>query len=198
MKAVILAGGRGTRISEESSLRPKPMITIGERPILWHIMNIYAMHGITDFVICLGYKGYMIKEYFANFLLHSANVVEFNLADHSVSYKHDDTPPWKVTLVETGEASQTGGRIKRIKDLVGQDDAFCLTYGDGLSNVDITASIQHHHSHAKYATMTAVSPPGRFGAVELDNGQVKSFVEKPAGDGQVINGGVLCAVAKDF
>lgn len=189
MKAVILAGGRGTRISEESAVRPKPMITIGGRPILWHIMNIYAAHGITEFVICLGYKGYLIKEYFANFLLHSADVVRFDLAQGTASYEHVRAQPWQVTLVETGEDTQTGGRIKRIRRWVEKDEMFCLTYGDGLSDVDVTASIRHHMEHGKYATMSAVSPPGRFGAIELEDGKVTRFVEKPSVDGQVINGG---------
>jgi glucose-1-phosphate cytidylyltransferase len=198
MKAVILAGGRGTRIAEESTTRPKPMITIGERPILWHIMSIYAAHGVTDFVICLGYKGYLIKEYFANFMLHSANVVSFDLSRNSVSYEHKDERPWRVTLVETGEDTQTGGRIKRIRQWVEDDDCFCLTYGDGLSNVDIGALIDHHRDHGKFATMTAVSPPGRFGAIELEDGKVTSFVEKPKFDGQVINGGFFVLSPRVF
>ena len=189
MKAVILAGGRGTRIAEESTLRPKPMITIGGRPILWHIMESYAAHGITEFVICLGYRGYMIKEYFANYFLHAADSVELNLADRSVKYGHGQSKNWKVILVETGEATQTGGRIKRIAPWVAGEEAFCLTYGDGLSDVNIAASIAHHRAHGKLATITAVTPPGRFGALEIENGEVTEFVEKPAAGGQVINGG---------
>ena len=189
MKAVILAGGRGTRISEESVLRPKPMITIGSQPILWHIMNIYAAHGVTDFIICLGYKGYMIKEYFSNFLLHATEAVEFDLAAGTTKYHHSQRPPWHVTLVETGESTQTGGRIKRIAPWVRDEAAFCLTYGDGLSDVDVTALIQWHKDQGKLATVTTVTPPGRFGAIEITNGKVSGFTEKPASGGQVINGG---------
>ena len=189
MKAVILAGGRGTRISEESSLRPKPMITIGGRPILWHIMEGYAAHGITDFIICLGYKGYVIKEYFANYFLHAATVVEFDLAKRTTTYGYADTKSWRVTLVETGEQTQTGGRIKRIAPWVQDEEAFCLTYGDGLSDIDVSALIAHHRRHRKYATITAVTPPGRFGAMQLAGEEVEAFVEKPLSGGQVINGG---------
>lgn len=189
MKAVILAGGRGTRISEESVLRPKPMITIGSQPILWHIMNIYAAHGVTDFIICLGYKGYMIKEYFSNFLLHATEAVEFDLAAGTTRYHHSQTPNWRVTLVETGEVTQTGGRIKRIEPWVRDEEAFCLTYGDGLADIDITALIKWHNNQGKLATVTAVTPPGRFGAIETLNGKVTAFREKPASGGQVINGG---------
>jgi glucose-1-phosphate cytidylyltransferase len=196
-KAVILAGGRGTRIAEESDLRPKPMITIGGRPILWHIMQIYAAHGIVEFVVCLGYKGHVIKDYFANFPLYSANVVTFDLEKHNTSYEHGRTPPWKVTLVETGEDTQTGGRIGRIRRWVADDEYFCLTYGDGLSNVDITALINYHRRCRKAATMTAVNPPGRFGAIELTDGRVTKFVEKPK-DGEVINGGFFVLSPKIF
>jgi glucose-1-phosphate cytidylyltransferase len=189
MKAVILAGGRGSRISAESDLRPKPMITIGGKPILIHIMNIYASWGITDFVICLGYKGHVIKEYFANFLLHSSPVVEFDLASNTVSYDRARTPGWKVTLVETGNDTQTGGRIKRIAPLVERQEAFCLTYGDGLSNIDVSALVAHHRHHGLFATVTTVAPPGRFGAVQLQAGRVKGFVEKPAVGDQIVNGG---------
>jgi glucose-1-phosphate cytidylyltransferase len=189
MKAVILAGGRGTRIAEESTLRPKPMITIGGRPILWHIMEIYAAHGVTDFIVCLGYRGYIIKEYFANYFLHAAESVAFNLGDHSVKYAHAAGKSWNVTLVETGETTQTGGRIRRIAPWVKNEEAFCLTYGDGLSDVDVSSSIAHHRAHGKLATITAVTPPGRFGALEIQDGEVKEFVEKPAAGGQVINGG---------
>ena len=189
MKAVILAGGRGTRIAEESTLRPKPMITIGGRPILWHIMEIYAEHGITDFVICLGYKGYMIKEYFANYFLHAANAVEFDLAQRTSKYDHAQTKPWRVTLVETGEDTQTGGRIKRIAPWVRDDEAFCLTYGDGLSSVNVSALLQAHKKSGKHATVTAVTPPGRFGALQITGGTVTDFMEKPLSGEHVINGG---------
>jgi len=189
MKAVILAGGRGTRIAEESALRPKPMITIGGRPILWHIMEIYAAHGVTDFIICLGYKGYMIKEYFANFFLHAAASVEIGLADRSIQYGSMQTKNWKITLVETGEATQTGGRMKRIAPWIKDEEAFCLTYGDGLADINIAAAIAHHRSHGKLATITAVTPPGRFGALNVQNGEVTEFVEKPATGAQAINGG---------
>ncbi len=197
-KAVILAGGRGTRIAEESDVRPKPMIMIGGRPILWHIMQIYAAHGIVDFVICLGYKGHVIKDYFANFSLYSANVVSFDLAAHTTSYEHGWAPPWKVTLVETGENTETGGRIKQIKRWVADDEYFCLTYGDGLASVDVSASIRHHCKYRKAATMTAVNPPGRFGAIELTEGRVTKFVEKPKVDGQVVNGGFFVLSPKVF
>jgi glucose-1-phosphate cytidylyltransferase len=189
MKAVILAGGRGTRISEESVVRPKPMITIGGKPILWHIMQIYARHGITNFIVCLGYKGYLVKEYFANYHLHSADMVEIDLATNRIEYEYGTATPWRVTLVETGDSTQTGGRIKRIRRWIGDDDAFCMTYGDGLADIDISGLIRFHASHGKYATMTAVNPPGRFGAVELQGEQVIKFVEKPTLQNQVINGG---------
>lgn len=198
MKAVILAGGRGTRIAEESLLRPKPMITIGGCPILWHIMKIYAMHNITDFIICLGYKGYMIKEYFANFQLHAAESVEFDLANNRMNMKMKHSENWKVTLVETGTDTKTGGRIKRIKPWVENDEAFCMTYGDGVADVDITALIAHHRNNGCFATMTTVTPSGRFGAVELDNGKVKRFVEKPSTINQVINGGFFVLSPKVF
>jgi glucose-1-phosphate cytidylyltransferase len=189
MKAVILAGGRGTRISEESVVRPKPMITIGGRPILWHVMQIYAAHGITDFIVCLGYKGYVIKEYFANYLLHSADVVEFDLGERANKFHHSRLDPWHVTLVETGEQTQTGGRIKRIAPWVRDEEAFCLTYGDGLADIDVTASIAYHRKQGRYATVTAVSPPGRFGTLRIREGEVVEFTEKPPTDGQFINGG---------
>ena len=188
-KAVILAGGRGTRIAEESVLRPKPMIEIGGRPILWHIMKIYAAYGVTDFVICLGYKGYMIKEYFANYLLHSADVAEIDLKRGAVTFAHSQADPWHITLVETGEATQTGGRIKRIKRWVENDKYFHLTYGDGLADVDIAALTRHHEASGKRATVTAVAPPGRFGALRIEGDNVTEFAEKPQNDGQVINGG---------
>jgi glucose-1-phosphate cytidylyltransferase len=198
MKAVILAGGRGTRIAEESLIRPKPMITIGGRPILVHLMEIYARHGITQFVICLGYKGYMIKEYFANFMLHGADVVELDLGKNSISYAQAMAAPWQVTLVETGEQTQTGGRIKRIRPWVDEDDCFCLTYGDGLGDIDIAALIRHHRAHGTHATVTTVTPPGRFGAVRLQAGKVTQFIEKPETDSQLINGGFFVLSPKIF
>lgn len=188
MKAVILAGGLGTRISEESVLRPKPMVEIGGRPILWHIMKIYAAHGITDFIICLGYKGYVIKEYFANYVLHAADVT-IDLAQNRLEYLSGAPEPWKVTLVETGEATETGGRLKHVARWLQDDDTFCMTYGDGVSDIDITASLAFHRQHGKLATMAAVTPPGRFGALTMDGDSVTGFREKPRGDGGLINGG---------
>lgn len=186
MKAVILAGGLGTRISEESVSRPKPMIEVGGRPILWHIMKMYSSHGVNEFVICCGYKGYVIKEYFANYFLHMSDVT-IDMTNNSIEVHHKKAEPWKVTLVDTGETTQTGGRLKRITDYV--DGDFCMTYGDGVGSVDISSSIKFHNSHGKLATMTAVQPPGRFGALELDGTQINSFLEKPQGDGGWINGG---------
>lgn len=188
MKAVILAGGLGTRISEESVLRPKPMVEIGGRPILWHIMKIYAAHGITDFIVCLGYKGYVIKEYFANYVLHAADVT-IDLAQNRLEYLSGAPEPWKVTLVETGEATETGGRLKRVARWLQDDDTFCMTYGDGVSDIDVTASIAFHRQHGKLATMAAVTPPGRFGALTMQGDSVTGFREKPRGDGGLINGG---------
>jgi glucose-1-phosphate cytidylyltransferase len=188
MKAVILAGGMGTRISEETSVRPKPMIEIGGRPILWHIMKLYAHHGITDFVICLGYKGYMIKEYFMNFVLHHSDVT-IDAARNNVTYHQSSVEPWRITLVDTGEATLTGGRLKRIRGYLDPQEPFCFTYGDGLSDIDIKATIGFHRNHGKLATVTAVRPPGRYGALEIDGTTVKSFVEKPPGDNAYINGG---------
>jgi glucose-1-phosphate cytidylyltransferase len=186
MKAVILAGGLGTRISEESTVRPKPMIEIGGMPILWHILKIYSAHGVKDFVICCGYKGYMIKEYFANYFLHMSDVT-IDMSHNSIEVHQKKAEPWKITLVDTGENTQTGGRLKRVAQYL--DDDFCMTYGDGVGAVDIAASIAFHQQHGKLATMTAVQPPGRFGALELDGPAVKSFIEKPQGDGGWINGG---------
>jgi glucose-1-phosphate cytidylyltransferase len=186
MKAVILAGGLGTRISEESALRPKPMIEIGGKPILWHILKMYSSHGIDDFVICCGYKGYMIKEYFANYFLHMSDVT-IDLSHNSIEVHQKKAEPWKITLIDTGENTQTGGRLKRVASYL--DDDFCMTYGDGVGSVDIAASIAFHKKHGKLATMTAVQPPGRFGAFELKGTTVKSFIEKPQGDGGWINGG---------
>jgi len=188
MKAVILAGGLGTRLSEETSLRPKPMVEIGGKPILWHILKIYSHHGINDFVICCGYKGYVIKEYFANYFLHTSDVT-LDMRSDSIEVHHKRTEPWKVTLVDTGDESMTGGRLLRVADFVINDDAFCFTYGDGVADIDIKASIDFHKQHGKAATMTATYPPGRFGAVHIENHQVKYFTEKPRGDGGLINGG---------
>jgi glucose-1-phosphate cytidylyltransferase len=186
MKAVILAGGFGTRISEESHLKPKPMIEIGEMPILWHIMKNYSSFGVNEFVICLGYKGYMIKEFFANYYLHKSDVT-IDLHKNEVSITKPDTEPWKVTLVETGENTMTGGRIKKAEKYI--DDTFCLTYGDGLSNVNITSLIEFHKNKNKIATLTAVQPPGKFGALLLEGDKVSEFIEKPKGDNSWINGG---------
>ena len=187
MQAVILAGGLGTRISEESHLRPKPMIEIGTRPILWHVMKIYAAHGITDFVICLGYRGYQIKEYFANYVLHSSDVT-IDAATGEITYHQSSAEPWKVTLVDTGLETLTGGRLKRVAPYLGE--RFCLTYGDGVANIDLTAEIAFHEAHGGEATVAAVIPPGRYGALEItDADVVERFVEKPPGDEGLINGG---------
>jgi glucose-1-phosphate cytidylyltransferase len=188
MKAVILAGGLGTRISEESHLKPKPMIEIGGYPILWHIMKLYSHHGIHDFVICLGYRGYVIKEYFANYFTHRADMT-IDLRTDERTYHQSEVEPWRVTLVDTGEASMTGGRLKRVATYLDPDEPFCFTYGDGVSDVDITASIAAHRAHGKLATMTAVVPPGRYGAVRMDGDMIREFTEKPPGDNAVINGG---------
>jgi glucose-1-phosphate cytidylyltransferase len=187
MKAVILAGGLGTRISEESHLKPKPMIEIGGKPILWHIMKIYASHGINEFVICLGYKGYIIKEYFANYFLHMSDVT-FDMSTNQMEVHHRYVEPWRVTLVDTGEGTLTGGRLKRVRQHIG-DAPFCFTYGDGVSDVNIREQIRFHQAHGKRATVTAIQPPGRYGALNLNEALVKSFQEKPAGDGAWINGG---------
>lgn len=188
MKAVILAGGLGTRISEETHLRPKPMIEVGGMPILWHIMKIYSAHGVNEFVICCGYKGYLIKEYFANYFLHMSDVT-FDMASNQMQVHQHKAEPWKVTLVDTGEETLTGGRLKRVEKYVKDEDAFCFTYGDGVSDVDISASIDFHRRHNKLATVTAVLPPGRYGALNREGDQVVGFVEKPRGDGGLINGG---------
>lgn len=187
MKAVILAGGLGTRLAEETVVRPKPMVEIGGKPILWHIMKCYAHHGITDFVICLGYKGYMVKEYFANYLLHMSDVT-IDIAANRMDIHQNHAEPWRVTLVDTGEATQTGGRLARVRGYLGEED-FCMTYGDGLSNVDVGAEIAFHRRHGALATICAVQPPGRFGALELDGDKVSGFNEKPQGDQAWINGG---------
>jgi glucose-1-phosphate cytidylyltransferase len=188
MKAVILAGGLGTRFSEETDARPKPMIEIGGKPILWHIMKIYSAHGINEFVICAGYKGYMIKEYFANYFLHNSDVT-FHLGDNSTQVHSKRTEPWKVTVVDTGEETMTGGRLKRVAPFI-SDGTFCFTYGDGVGDVDIGQLIAFHRARGQLATLTAVQPPGRFGTLELNSaGHVQRFQEKPAGDGAWINGG---------
>jgi glucose-1-phosphate cytidylyltransferase len=189
MKAVILAGGRGTRIAEESHLRPKPMVTIGDMPILWHIMKIYDFYGIRDFVICLGYRGYVVKEYFANYCLHRSTAVTFDLSQVGQASFGAGAEPWRVTLVETGLETQTGGRIKRILPWVKDDEAFCLTYGDGLADVDIAASMRFHRQHGGWATVTTVMPPGRFGVISTEGSRVTRFAEKPTSGEAVINGG---------
>src|SRR4051812_16594709 len=188
MKAVILAGGLGTRISEETIVRPKPMVEIGGKPILWHIMKIYSAHGVNDFIICCGYKGYVIKEYFANYFLHMSDVT-FDMSDNRMEVHHRKAEPWRVTLVDTGDETLTGGRLKRVGDYIKSDEAICFTYGDGVSDVNIRASIEFHRSHGKLATVTAVLPPGRYGALERDGKLVTGFTEKPRGDGGMINGG---------
>jgi glucose-1-phosphate cytidylyltransferase len=188
MKAVILAGGLGTRLSEETDTRPKPMVEIGGRPILWHIMKIYAAHGIEDFIICLGYKGYVIKEWFANYYLHNSDVT-FDMRDNSMKVHQASAEPWTVTLIDTGEATMIGGRIKRILPYIGDDAAFCLTYGDGVGNVDLRAVIAMHEAERRLATVTATQPPGRFGAIQHQGSRVIGFQEKPAGEGGWINGG---------
>jgi glucose-1-phosphate cytidylyltransferase len=188
MQAVILAGGLGTRISEETHLKPKPMIEIGGKPILWHILKTYSAHGVNDFVICCGYKGYLIKEYFANYFLHMSDVT-FDMASNRMEVHHKHAEPWKVTLVDTGDDTMTGGRLKRVADYLKHQEEFCFTYGDGVADVDIAASIAFHRAHGKLATVTAVQPPGRFGSLALDDGAVRGFIEKPSGDGGWINGG---------
>lgn len=188
MIAVILAGGLGTRISEETHLRPKPMIEIGGRPILWHILKSYSGHGVTDFIICCGYKGYLIKEYFANYFLHMSDVT-FDMKNNAMEVHRRMAEPWRVTLVDTGEGTMTGGRLRRVGDYLKDEDCFCFTYGDGLSDVDIQESIRFHRSHGKLATVTAVQPPGRYGALACEGDRVTGFVEKPRGEGGLINGG---------
>lgn len=188
MKAVILAGGYGTRISEETYLKPKPMIEIGSKPILWHIMKLYSAHGVNDFVICCGYKGYVIKEYFANYFLHMSDVT-FDMKRNQMEVHQRHAEPWRVTLVDTGEDTLTGGRLKRVAEYIQNEAAFCFTYGDGLANIDISAEIAFHHAHGKLATVTAVQPPGRYGALSMSGATVQGFTEKPAGDGGFINGG---------
>ena len=199
MKAVILAGGLGTRFSEETAEKPKPMIEIGGKPILWHIMKVYSSHGVNDFIVCCGYKGYVIKEYFKNYFLHMSDVT-FDMSKNAMHVHKERAEPWKVTLVDTGDNSMTGGRLKRIKNYIKDDEVFCFTYGDGLSDVNISDLIKFHKDSGKLATLTAVYPPGRFGALEIENMSVKSFKEKPRGDGAFINGGffVLSPQAIEF
>jgi glucose-1-phosphate cytidylyltransferase len=189
MKAVILAGGFGTRISEETGIKPKPMVEIGDKPILWHIMKIYSAAGIDDFIVCLGYKGYVIKEYFATYTLHMSDIT-FDLRRNDMQVHHNNTEPWRITLVDSGEKTMTGGRIRRIKDYVG-DETFCLTYGDGVTDLNIQKLIDYHRDQKCLATLTAVQPPGRFGVFSLDQGQslIDTFKEKPQGDGAWVNGG---------
>jgi glucose-1-phosphate cytidylyltransferase len=188
MKAVILAGGLGTRLSEETSTRPKPMVEIGGKPILWHILKLYSAHGINDFVICCGYKGYIIKEYFANYFLHTSDVT-FDMVNNKMEVHQQSAEPWNVTLVDTGEDTMTGGRLKRVEKYVKEEKAFCFTYGDGLSNVNVSELISFHKMQGVKATLTATIPPGRFGALDLAGTKVNSFMEKPRGDGAMINGG---------
>jgi glucose-1-phosphate cytidylyltransferase len=188
MKAVILAGGLGTRLSEETNTKPKPMVNIGGKPILWHIMKIYSSHGINDFIICCGYKGYIIKEYFANYFLHMSDIT-FDMENNNMVVHDKRAESWKVTLVDTGDDSMTGGRLLAIKEHLKNEPSFCFTYGDGLGDIDITELIKFHNRHGKQATLTATYPPGRFGALEIVDGAVKNFKEKPKGDGAKINGG---------
>ena len=188
MKAIILAGGLGTRIAEETSLKPKPMVEIGGRPILWHIMKLYSSHGVREFVICCGYKGYVIKEYFANYFLHMSDVT-FDIENNAMEVHQRKAEPWRVTLVDTGEQTMTGGRLKRVAPYLQGEEAFCFTYGDGLADLDIAALIAFHRAHGKAATITAVQPPGRYGALKVDGDAVQGFIEKPKGDGGWINGG---------
>lgn len=197
MKAVILAGGLGTRISEETHLRPKPMVEVGGKPLIWHIMKIYSFYGVTDFIVCCGYKGYIIKEYFANYALHNSDIT-FNLKDNKLKVHHRQTEPWSVTLVDTGELTQTGGRLKRVKQYLDDEEFFCMTYGDGLSNINITEQINFHKAHGKLATVCSVAPPGRYGALVIDGVNVLEFNEKPQGDGTRINGGFFVLSPKIF
>lgn len=197
MKAVILAGGLGTRLSEETAIKPKPMVEVGGKPILWHILKIYASHGITDFIICCGYKGYLIKEYFANYFLHTSDVT-FDLKSNAISVHQKRTEPWTISLIDTGDESMTGGRLKRVESYLKDEEAFCLTYGDGVGNIDIQSAVEFHKSHGRIATVTAVVPPGRFGALEIKDHQVSAFQEKPAGDGARINGGFFVLSPKIF
>ena len=197
MKAVILAGGLGTRLAEETSVRPKPMVEIGGRPILWHIMKSYSFYGINDFVICCGYKGYLIKEYFANYFLHMSDIT-FDMKNNDMQVHREGAEHWTVTLLNTGDETMTGGRLLRIKDYVQNDEAFCLTYGDGVSDINISASINFHKNHGKLATVTATHPPARFGTLDIINNQVKSFQEKPKSEGGMVNGGYFVLSPKVF
>ncbi|HEY5048797.1 MAG TPA: glucose-1-phosphate cytidylyltransferase [Rhizomicrobium sp.] len=195
MKVVILAGGLGTRFAEETQSRPKPMIEIGGRPLLWHIMKIYSAHGLNDFVVCAGYRGYMIKEYFANYRLHRSDIT-IDIGAGAITYHSSDAEPWRVTIVDTGESTMTGGRIRRIRPFLNADEIFCLTYGDGVSNIDIGSEIAFHRAHGKQATIAAVTPPGRYGALQLEAGRVAHFAEKPPGDNAHISGGFFVLNAK--
>ena len=195
MKAVILAGGLGTRLSEETAMKPKPMVEIGGKPILWHIMKTYSEHGVNEFIICCGYKGYVIKEYFANYFLHQSDVT-FNMDENDMVVHHKRAEPWKVTLVDTGDDSMTGGRLKRVLPYLKNEKVFCFTYGDGVANINITELINFHKSHGKLATLTAAFPPGRFGALNIVDNQVKKFEEKPKGDGALINAGFFVLSTK--
>ena len=186
MKLIILAGGKGTRLSEETIVKPKPLVLVGGKPIIWHIMKMYSVHGINDFIICCGYKGYVIKEYFTNYFLHQSDVT-VDMATNSIEFHRKRAENWRITLIDTGDESMTGGRLKRVSDYL--DDDFCFTYGDGLSDVDITKTIKFHREHGRLATLTGVFPPGRFGAIKLNGKQISSFEEKPRGDGSLINGG---------
>ena len=197
MKAVILAGGYGTRLAEETSLKPKPMVEIGGKPIIWHIMKMYSVHGINDFIICCGYKSYVLKEYFANYFLHMSDVT-FDMSKNKMDVHNQSAEPWRVTLVDTGDATMTGGRLKRVMNYVNNEEVFCLTYGDGLSDVNITELVNFHKAQNVVATLTATIPPGRFGVLELSGSKVKSFIEKPKGDGSLINGGFFVLSPKVF
>jgi len=195
MKAVILAGGKGTRLMEETVIKPKPMVEIGEKPILWHIMKIYSVYGINEFIICVGYKGYIIKEYFANYFLHNSDLT-VDLKNNSITYHSSKAEPWKVTIVDTGEDTQTGGRLKRVAKYLKGEDIFCFTYGDGLTDANIEDEIKFHKNHGKLATILAVQPPGRFGALKIEGKSVIDFIEKPPGDGSWINGGFFVLSSK--
>jgi glucose-1-phosphate cytidylyltransferase len=197
MKAVILAGGLGTRLSEETSLKPKPMVEIGGNPILWHIMKIYSANGINDFIICCGYKGYIIKEYFANYFLHMSDVT-IDMEGNNMKVHQKRAEPWKITLIDTGDDSMTGGRLLRVKDYLINEDSFCFTYGDGVGDIDIKASIEFHKTHKKIATMTTSYPPGRFGAITIEGNKITNFKEKPKGDGAMINAGFFVLSPKAF
>ncbi|AUG54578.1 glucose-1-phosphate cytidylyltransferase [Thalassospira marina] len=197
MFAVILAGGLGTRIAEETHLKPKPMIEIGGKPILWHIMKLYSAHGVNDFIICCGYKGYIIKEYFANYFLHMSDVT-FDMYSNKMEVHHQKAEPWRVTLVDTGEDSMTGGRLRRVSDYLKNEKDFCFTYGDGVADIDISKQIEFHKAHGKWATVAAVQPPGRYGALDLEGKSVSGFTEKPRGDGGLINGGFFVLSAEVF